>query len=132
MFFDASAIVSMVTGEHDADDLADLMNAARVRMTSPIAIFEAVLAVRRKRRSTVADVTGAVHEFLSIVDVRMVPTTTDEAELALEAFSRYGRGQDHPAQLNMGDCFAYAAAKYHDTLLLYKGDDFVKTDIPLA
>jgi ribonuclease VapC len=132
MFVDASAIVSMVTGEDDADKLADSMNAAWVRITSPLAIFEAVLAVRRKRRSTVVDATGAVREFLTVGDVRTVPTTADEADLALGAFARYGKGQGHPAQLNMGDCFAYAAARHHDMPLLYKGDDFAKTDVRSA
>ena len=47
----------------------------------------------------------------------------------LAACSRYGKGQGQPAQLNLGDCFAYAAARHHDTTLLFKGDGFSKTDI---
>ncbi|WP_204262929.1 type II toxin-antitoxin system VapC family toxin, partial [Methylobacterium sp. BTF04] len=46
----------------------------------------------------------------------------------LVAFTRYGKGQGHPAQLNMGDCFAYAVAKNHRAALLYKGNDFANTD----
>jgi ribonuclease VapC len=52
-----------------------------------------------------------------------------EAQTALEAFSRYGKGRGHPAQLNLGDCFAYAAAKNYRTSLLFKGEDFNNTDI---
>src|ERR1035437_9238021 len=51
---------------------------------------------------------------------------------ALSAFSRYGKGRGHPAQLNLGDCFAYAVAKNHRRALLFKGDDFDKTDIRSA
>jgi len=47
-----------------------------------------------------------------------------EAETALAAFSRYGNGRGHPAQLNLGDCFAYAMAKNRRTALLFTGDDF--------
>jgi ribonuclease VapC len=47
---------------------------------------------------------------------------------ALQAFARYGRGR-HPAQLNMGDCFAYACARARNVQLLYKGDDFARTDL---
>lgn len=48
--------------------------------------------------------------------------------LARQAFLRYGKGQKHPAQLNLGDCFSYALAKRLGELLLYKGDDFARTD----
>ena len=58
--------------------------------------------------------------------------TSGEAGAALDAFSRYGKGRGHPAQLNMGDCFAYAVAKTYRTALLFKGDDFSKTDIRSA
>jgi uncharacterized protein with PIN domain len=54
------------------------------------------------------------------------------AETALSAFARYGKGRGHPAQLNLGDCFAYAVAKNHRRVLLFKGDDFDKTEIRVA
>lgn len=49
--------------------------------------------------------------------------------LALAAFERFGKGSGHPAQLNLGDCFAYAIAKRHGIKLLYKGNDFSQTDL---
>jgi len=73
-----------------------------------------------------------VREFLGMAGVRTVSVTEREAETALAAFSRYEKGRGHPAQLNLGDCFAYAVAKNHRTLLLLKGEDFHKTDIPIA
>ena len=51
---------------------------------------------------------------------------------ALAAFARYGKGQGHPAQLNLGDCFAYAVARTHATPLLFAGRDFTRTDISPA
>ena len=59
-------------------------------------------------------------------------TVAQEAQTALAAFSRFGKGRGHPAQLNLGDCFAYAMAKNHRLALLFKGEDFDKTDIRLA
>ena len=53
-----------------------------------------------------------------------------EYDLALQAYAQFGKGR-HPAGLNMGDCFAYACAKAHNAALLFKGEDFPKTDIPL-
>jgi ribonuclease VapC len=55
--------------------------------------------------------------------------TPADGDAALEAFERFGKGRNHPAQLNLADCFAYAMAKTHGVPLLFKGDDFDKTDI---
>jgi ribonuclease VapC len=70
-----------------------------------------------------------VREFLEAAGIRTVSVTDKEAETALDAFSRYGKGRGHPAQLNMGDCFAYAVAKNYRASLLFTGEDFSKTDI---
>jgi ribonuclease VapC len=132
MFVDASAIVAILTGEPEADALADLLEAARSPITSPIAIFEATLGICRKRRTSVEHAEADVREFLALARIETVPITLKEAETALTAFSRYGKGRAHPAQLNLGDCFAYAVAKNHRTSLLFKGEDFSKTDIRIA
>ena len=83
--------------------------------TSPlrIALFEAALGICRKRHASIEEAEEDVREFLEVAGVRLVPITAKEAETALFAFSRYGKGPDHPAQLNLGDCFAYAMAKNH-------------------
>jgi ribonuclease VapC len=57
---------------------------------------------------------------------------TPAANDALEAYSRYGKGSRHPAQLNLGDCFAYAHAASLRAALLFKGDGFSKTDVECA
>lgn len=62
------------------------------------------------------------------LDPRLVAIGNDELRLALNAYETYGRGR-HRANLNMGDCFAYACAKANDARLLYKGDDFSHTDL---
>jgi len=132
MFVDASAIVAILTREPEADVLADLLEAARAPITSPIAIFEATLGICRKRHASVEEAEEDVREFLDLARIELIPITIKEAETALRAFSRYGKGRSHPARLNLGDCFAYAAAKNHRTSLLFKGDDFNKTDIRSA
>ena len=132
MFIDASAIVAILTREPEADALADTLEGARGPITSPLAIFEATLGVCRKRHASVAEGQADVLEFLEIVGVRTVAITIKEAEGALDAFARYGKGGGHPAQLNMGDCFAYAAAKSYHTSLLFTGADFDKTDLDSA
>lgn len=100
--------------------------------TSPIAVHEAALGVRRKRHCSVAEAESDVMAFLSAARVKLAPIERDAAHRALEAFSRYGKGTEHPAQLNLGDCFAYAEAKTRGAALLFKGDDFTQTDIEPA
>lgn len=129
MFVDASAMVAMLTRAPEADALADTLDSASSPITSPVAIFEAALGLCRKRHASVAEAYADILEFLKGAGVETVSITEQEAESALDAFARYGKGRGHPAQLNMGDCFAYAVARTHRASLLFKGDDFTRTDI---
>jgi len=99
MFVDASAIVAILTREPEADALADVLENSRAAITSPIAIFEAVLGICRKRHASIEEVEHDVGEFLEVAGVRTAPITDKEAHTALAAFSRYGKGRGHPAQL---------------------------------
>jgi ribonuclease VapC len=132
MFVDASAIVAILTREAEAGLLADILASAPRPITSPMAIFEAALAIRRKWRSTVAEAEDDVRTFIETAAVHVVPVTDADAATALDAFARYGKGQGHPAQLNMDDCFAYAVARNHRATMLFKGGDFARTDIERA
>ena len=132
MFVDASAIVAILTREAEADELIDVLETAGEAITSPIAVFEAALGICRKRHASVDEAAEDVRDFLATAAVRPIAITPEEAVTALQAFARYGKGRGHPAQLNLGDCFAYACAKHHGTTLLFKGDDFSKTDIRSA
>ena len=73
-----------------------------------------------------------VREFdtvLADLQISTVPFTAEQALIARAAYRDYGKGSGHPAQLNLGDCFAYALAKDSGEPLLYKGDDFGHTDV---
>lgn len=67
-------------------------------------------------------------ELLTMYDFVVVPVDNAIAELAVSAFERFGKGR-HPAGLNFGDCFSYALAKQLALPLLFKGNDFTKTDV---
>ena len=129
---DASAIVAMLTREPDADTLVSALATANRSETTPIAIYEAVLGLSRKRRWSVAEAETHVGDFLRAAGVAVQPIQPETALVALEAFARYGKGRGHPARLNLGDCFIYAQAKVGGASLLYKGEDFSKTDIESA
>jgi ribonuclease VapC len=132
MFVDASAIVAILNSEAEATQFADALEHSGSRATSPIAVFEATLGLCRIRHATVEEAAADIAEFLTMAEIECLPITHQEAQTALVAFARYGKGRGHPAQLNLGDCFAYAAARNRNMPLLFKGDDFTKTDIEPA
>lgn len=128
IFVDASAMVSMLTLEDDFEELGDRLDAAGVRMTSAMAIWETTIALSIGQGMMMDFARRDVANFIAARGVVIVPIGERETDAALDAHRRYGKGR-HPARLNMGDCFAYACAKTNDARLLYKGDDFSKTDL---
>lgn len=68
---------------------------------------------------------------IALIEIKIVNVVPETARIALDAFDRYGKGR-HPAQLNFGDCFAYACARYLGKPLMFKGADFPQTDIEAA
>lgn len=130
MFIDASALVSILSNEVDGEELRKKMRVTKHRHISGMVIYEAVLALMRKKGQARAVVLGEVNEFVRRNAIKFISPGIDQdlSELALEAFDRFGKG-NHPAGLNMGDCFSYACAKKLKQPLLFKGDDFSKTDI---
>lgn len=128
LFVDASAMVSILTREEDAAYLADRLVSADRSLTSAIAVWEAALAVARSERTTVERAEADVAALLAQTRTSVVPIGPEEARAALDAHARFGKGR-HPAGLNLGDCFAYACARTHGAVLLYKGGDFALTDL---
>lgn len=129
MFVDSSALVAILLDEADAGRLIDRMSEADALVTSPIALFETVAALMREKRISAAAAELRVRAVLRAADISVVSIDDETGIAALDAFERYGKGRGHPAQLNLGDCFAYAAARVHGKGLLYKGDDFAATDL---
>jgi ribonuclease VapC len=128
MFIDASALCAILLEEERARELSSRVDAAEIRVTSPIAVYEAALAIARVHGGAVADAESRVRVFLQRARISIDPVEDETASLALAAHAKYGKGR-HPARLNMADCFAYAMAKQHGVALLYQGDDFAKTDL---
>lgn len=131
MMIDASAIVAILIGDTDGDMLAGAIDAATKRFTTPLAMVEATAALMRENRWSGEEAMGVVREFLETASVEIVAITESAAAGAVLAFEKFGRGR-HPAQLNLNDCFAYACAKELHTPLLFKGNDFLWTDIENA
>ena len=131
MFVDASALTAMLTNESDAHELLARLQTHDVRTTSPLAVWETVVAVARNLGLSVSQTQAEVEDFLGLTSIVVTAIAPQAAGLAIDAYDRYGKSR-HPAALNFGDCFAYACARLDGVAMLYKGDDFPKTDIEAA
>lgn len=129
MFVDASALCAVLLNEADRDVFRNRIAAAHEPISSPLAVFETAMAVKSKKAFSYSGALDRVEALLDVAGIKVVPITTEIGRFAVDAHSRYGKGTGHPAQLNMGDCFAYACARAHGVPLLYKGGDFVHTDL---
>jgi ribonuclease VapC len=131
MFLDASAIVAIIARESDARSLQRKIVVATQRSTSPIAVYESIMGVTRALDLPLGEAKALVNDFLREIQAEIVSIDSEMGTSAVEACERFGKGR-HPAKLNMGDCFAYACAKELGVPILFKGNDFGKTDIEVA
>lgn len=137
MFLDASVIVAVLAEEPDAESLLATIQTSPTRFRySPLSLFEAATGLARARSANdrvrpeaISEALGSVTDFLTALDAEEIPISSAIARRAIDAAQRYGRAVGHPARLNLGDCFAYACARAADIPLLYKGDDFARTDL---
>ena len=72
---------------------------------------------------------ATIDDFLQEARIEIVAIDAEDGRVAVQAFSDYGKGRGHPAQLNLADCLSYACAKNRKVPLLYKGNDFARTDL---
>lgn len=128
MFVETSAIVAIFRDEADARELVGRLSAASRRETSVVNAVEAALAIG-KRTSDYFGARREVVDLLARLEISMEAIPAGVFDEVLQAYQRYGKGTGHPAQLNFGDCFSYVMAKRSGLTLLYKGTDFVQTDI---
>lgn len=126
MIVDTSALIAILRDEPDALVYAEAIEAAAERRLSAANFVEAAIAIDGSR-----DPIASRHfdELVATAQLTIEPVTREQAQIAREAYRDFGRGSGHPAQLNFGDCFAYALAKVRAEPLLYKGNDFARTDL---
>jgi ribonuclease VapC len=129
VIIDSSAIVAILRAEPERVACANAIAAATIRRVSAVSYVEASVVIEGKRNLiAIYDFDDFFHESGIVIE----PVTAEQAWIARAAYRAYGKGSGHPAQLNLGDVFAYALAKTMREPLLYLRDDFVYTDIESA
>ncbi|MFC6447636.1 type II toxin-antitoxin system VapC family toxin [Shinella zoogloeoides] len=141
LFIDASVVVAILAEEEDASTLMDRLEqhggpfyiSAVVRMEATLSLTRRLAgAVGRDKPATPEMMDTArrlVEQFISDLECKEAMISGDVGAKALDAAQQYGKIMNHPAKLNMGDCFTYACARAYRTRIAYKGDDFSYTDL---
>jgi ribonuclease VapC len=128
MILDASALLAILLREPEAASFAKAIESAGTVRLSVASYLEAAIFVDRhgdEVRRALLDT------FLEEFSIRLEPITVEQARIARQAFQWFGNGL-HPASLNFGDCFTYALAKVTREPVLFKGQDFNRTDLIAA
>lgn len=126
---DSSAVVAILENEDDAILYARAIQQAGDLTMSAVNAHECAVVMGGRRGPEGEQITWM---FLADNDIRISPFDESHARWASEAFGRYGKGIDPKARLNLADCAAYALAKSLAAPLLFKGEDFVHTDVTVA
>lgn len=126
---DTSALMAVLQAEPDAPRYAAALQTLEPLAMSAGTLVEVGTVVLHKRG---AERIPELYELIEFSQIVVAAVSERHALGAIEAYRRFGKSSRHPAQLNFGDCFSYALAKELDQPLLFKGNDFSKTDIRSA
>jgi ribonuclease VapC len=128
MVIDTSAIIAILFGELEQTLFSTAIERAPLRLVSAVTRVELSCVVEGRKGLPGRAI---VERFFTLTKAETVAVTIEQAEAAIGAFRQFGKGR-HPAGLNLGDCFSYALAKTAGQPLLFKGDDFSRTDLRAA
>jgi ribonuclease VapC len=126
MIVDSSAVLAILMAESDAPFFAKAIESAEECRMSAVNWLEAAVRIDLGGDPIASN---AFEDFMRESGIDVEAVDLEQAQIARNAYRAYGKGTAHPARLNLGDCFAYALAKLRAEPLLFKGDDFGKTDL---
>ncbi len=129
MIIDTSALLAILRDEPEAAAYAEAIQRASNRRLSAVSFVETAVVIDGSRDPVAS---RGFDDLLREAQIAIDPVTEVQARIARDAYRDFGRGSGHPAKLNFGDCFAYALAKVAGEPLLFKGKDFVHTDVKQA
>lgn len=129
MIVDSSVLVAILREEPEAQSLLEtLVDSREPLRLSAANHLEAAIVIDRNGNP---ELSARLDALIAQLAIEVVPVAPDHAAIGRAAYLAYGKG-NHPARLNFGDCFAYALAKTTGEPLLFKGDDFIHTDVTPA
>ncbi len=128
VIIDTSALIAILLEEPEMDDFLNKIANDPKRWISSFSFLESGIVIESRKN----EIGGRELDlFIHRSKIDIIPFNPEQAEIARQAWRKYGKG-NHPARLNMGDCCTYALAKYSGEPLLFKGNDFGQTDLLLC
>ncbi len=125
MVVDTSALIAILLGEPETESFVRALAGDPKRMISAFNALESGIVIEARKGEAGG---RELDLFLHRARIEIIALNSDQVEIGLSAWRKYGKG-NHPAGLNIGDCCAYALAKYSGEPLLFRGKDFSQTDI---
>jgi len=141
LFVDASVAVAILAGEDDAGELMHRLEqhdgpfyvSPVVRMEASLSLTRRMAEATGRHRPATPDMLAKarrmVDQFFADLEAKEAMISGDVGTKALDAAQQFGKIVNHPAKLNMGDCFTYACARAYRTKIAYKGNNFTETDL---
>lgn len=129
MIIDSSALLCILKREPEYPQMREaLANSLSAKMSAGSYVESSIVADRFKNPL----LSRRLDELIAEFDIAIEPVTAEQARIARQAYRDYGKGSGHRANLNFGDCFSYALARDKREPILFKGDDFIHTDLRSA
>jgi ribonuclease VapC len=126
MIVDTSALFAILKFEAERLPFAEILDRADTLRISAATYLELSIVMDSRRSPALS---REVDEIIERFSIQIEPVTAEQARIARQAYRDYGRGSGHRANLNFGDCFSYALARDKREPILFKGDDFIHTDL---
>jgi ribonuclease VapC len=129
MIVDTSALVAILRYEPERLSFAQLLDEAPCLRMSAASYLELSIVIDSRKDAVLS---REIDELIERFNIEIEPVTAEQAHIARAAYRDYGRGSGHPANLNFGDCFSYALARAKRETILFKGANFIHTDLRSA
>jgi ribonuclease VapC len=129
MIVDTSALIAILKQEPEWETFANILDSVDSSRISASTYVELSIVVDRWKNPTAS---RRIDELIEQFRITIEPVSVEQARIARQAYRDYGKGSGHPASLNFGDCFSYALARAKREPILFKGADFVHTDLRSA
>jgi ribonuclease VapC len=129
MIVDTSAVLTILKREYGWEAFSHSLEASNQSFMSAATYFEASILVDRWKNGVLS---RRYDELIDQAHIVLEPVTAEQARVARQAYRDFGKGSGHAAQLNFGDCFSYALAREKREPILFRGHDFVHTDLRSA
>jgi len=126
MIIDSSALVAILLNEEDGKKLSAALDGEEVVRMSVASYLETSIVIDKYRDAALS---ASFDDMIFDSRIVIEPVTAEHAKIARQAYRDYGKGSGHPANLNFGDCFSYALARDKREPIIFKGDDFIHTDL---